>query len=121
LSNLVALLFGKLIPPNLFSSFINILETPQSIVFIHRWFTFVVLIAIAALYFSARKYIDSIDIKNGLNWLLGLVVFQIVIGILTVILHVQIVFALAHQAGALALFALLIYLIHRLRALDTKI
>ena len=110
------LMFGKLIPPNLFSSWINLFETPQTIVFIHRWFAFVVLIAIAALYFSARKEGNSVEIKNGLNWLLGIVGFQITLGILAVIFHVQIAIALAHQAGALALFALMIYFIHRLRA-----
>src|SRR5690349_920921 len=40
------LMFGKLIPPNLFSSFINIFEAPQTIVFIHRWFAFIVLAAV---------------------------------------------------------------------------
>ena len=112
------LMFGKLIPPNLFSSFINIFETPQTIVFIHRWFAFVVLAAVIALYLLARKYIDSIEIKNGLNWLLGLVILQIALGILTVIFHVQTAIALAHQAVALSLFALMIYFIHRFRTLD---
>ena len=113
------LMFGKLIPPNLFSSLINIFESPQTIVFIHRWFAFVVFIAITAFYVSARKKNDSIEIRNGLNWLLGLVIFQIALGILTVLLRVQIAIAVAHQAGALFLFALLIYFIHRLRALDS--
>ena len=112
------LMFGKLIPPNLFSSFINIFETPQTIVFIHRWFAFVVLAALIALYLSARKYIESVELKNGLNWLLGLVILQIALGILTVIFHVQTAIALAHQAVALSLFALMIYFIHRFRTLD---
>jgi len=112
------LMFGKLIPPNLFSSLVNIFETPQTIVFIHRWFAFVVLAAIIALYLSARRYSDSTGIRNGLNWLLGLVILQITLGILTVIFHVQIVIALAHQAGALSLFAFMIYFIHRFRTLD---
>lgn len=112
-------MFGKLIPPNLFSSLINVFESPQTIVFIHRWFAFAVLIAIIALYLSARRNKDSIEIQNGLNWLLGLVIFQIILGIFTVLLHVQIAIALAHQAGALALFALLIYFIHRLQAFDS--
>ena len=113
------LMFGKLMPPNLFSSLINIFESPQTIVFIHRWFAFAVLIAIAVFYFTARNLRISIEIRNGLNWLLGLVAFQILLGILTVLLHVQIAIALAHQAGALALFALLIYFIHRLRTEDS--
>lgn len=114
------LMFGKLIPPNLFSSFINVFETPQTIVFIHRWFAFAVLITITALYITAHKESDSSEIKSGLNWLLGLVIFQIVLGILTVLLHVQIAIALAHQAGALSLFTLMIFFIHRLMALDEK-
>ena len=111
-------MFGRLIPPNLFNSFINILESPQTIVFIHRWFAFAVFIAVAAFYFAARRQSPSAGIDNGLNWLLALVAFQIVLGILTVILHVQIAIALAHQIGALSLFALLLYMIHRLRARD---
>jgi cytochrome c oxidase assembly protein subunit 15 len=114
------LMMGRLIPPNLFSSFINIFETPQTIVFIHRWLAFAVFIAAVSLYFAARKQINSTDIKNGLNWLLALVAFQIVLGILTVLFHVHIAIALAHQAGALSLFALMIYFIHRLRALDAR-
>ena len=111
-------MFGRFIPPNLFSSLINILESPQTIVFIHRWFAFAVLLAVVMFYISARKK-GSPELKNGLNLLLGLVIFQILLGILTVVLHVQIAIALAHQAGALALFGLLIYFIHRLRALDS--
>jgi len=114
------LMFGKLIPPNLFNSWINFFETPQTIVFIHRWFAFAVFIAVAALYVAARKQSHTTGIKNGLNWLLGLVAFQILLGILTVVLHVQIAIALAHQAGALSLFALMIYFMHRLRAADSS-
>ena len=113
------LMFGKLIPTNLFSSLINIFESPQTIFFIHRWFAFAVFISMIALYVMVPKENRSIEIKNGLNWLLGLVAFQIMLGILTVLLHVHITIALAHQAGALALFALMIYFIHRLRALDS--
>jgi heme a synthase len=112
------LMFGKWIPPNLFNSWINFFETPQTIVFIHRWFAFAVFFAVAALYFTARRQSRSAEIKNGLNWLLALVAVQILLGILTIILHVQIAVALAHQAGALSLFALMVYFIHRLRALD---
>jgi heme a synthase len=114
------LMFGGLIPPNLFSSLINIFETPQTIAFIHRWFAFAVFVAIATLYFAIRRQSHSIEIKNGLEWLFGLVIFQIVLGVLTVVLRVPLAIALAHQAGALSLFALMIYFIHRLRAMDAR-
>jgi heme A synthase len=45
---------------------------------------------------------------------------QITLGILTVLFHVNIVIALAHQANALVLFALALYFIHRFRALDEQ-
>ncbi|SRR6266498_1713561 len=112
------LMLGKLIPPNLFNSWINFFEAPQTIVFVHRWFAFAVLIAVSALYITAHRQSNSAEIKNGLNWLFGLVIFQIVLGILTVVLHVQIAIALAHQMCALSLFALMIYFIQRLRAMD---
>ena len=112
------LMFGKLVPPNLFSSFLNILESPQTIVFIHRWFAFLGLIAIPAVYYFAKKRNYPREILKGLLLLTGIVALQIALGVLTVLSYVNIVVALIHQANALVLFGLAIYFIHRLRALD---
>lgn len=114
------LMLGKLIPPNLFSSFINILENPFTIVFIHRWFAFAVLAAVIYVYYVVRKNNYQSDLLKGLGWFIGAVSLQIVLGILTVLSYVNIVIALLHQAGAIALFAITIYFIHRFRALDEK-
>jgi len=112
------LMFGKLIPPNLFNSFINILEAPQTIVFIHRWFAFVVLAAVIYLYTVVRKNNYPPDLLKGLQWFIAAVSLQIILGILTILSYVNIVVALLHQAGAIALFVLSIYFIHRFRAVD---
>jgi cytochrome c oxidase assembly protein subunit 15 len=114
------LMFGKWIPPNLFSSFINIFEAPQTIVFIHRWFAFVVLAAVIYLYSVVRKNNYQSDLFKGLQWFIAAVTLQIILGILTILSYVNIVVALMHQAGAIALFTLAIYFIHRFRALDAK-
>jgi len=114
------LMFGKLIPPNLFSSFINIFETPQTIVFIHRWFAFVVLAAVIYVYYVARKNNYQPDLLQGWRGLVVVVLLQMVLGILTILSYVNIVLALLHQAGAVLLFALSIYFLHRFRALDAK-
>jgi cytochrome c oxidase assembly protein subunit 15 len=114
------LMLGKLIPPNLFNSFINIFETPQTIVFIHRWFAFVVLAAVLYVHYVARKNNYQSDLVKGLKWFIGAVSVQIILGILTIVSYVNIVIALLHQAGAIALFALAIYFIHRFRELDRK-
>ncbi len=114
------LMFGKLIPPNLFGSLVNLIESPQTIVFIHRWFAFAVLLAVPFVYYASKKLNHPQDIQNGLKWLIGIVVLQITLGVLTVLSFVNIVIALIHQANAIVLFALAIYFIHRFRALDAK-
>jgi cytochrome c oxidase assembly protein subunit 15 len=112
------LMFGKWIPPNLFSSWINLFEVPQTIVFIHRWFAFAGLIAVPVVYYFAKRQNYPREILNGLILLTGVVTLQIALGVLTVLSYVNIVVALIHQANALLLLGLAIYFIHRLRALD---
>ncbi|MCC7117455.1 MAG: COX15/CtaA family protein [Anaerolineales bacterium] len=114
------LMFGKLIPPNLFNSLINVFEMPQTIVFIHRWFAFVVLVAAFFIYRHARAEKRLDEIKIGLEWLVAAIGLQIALGIFTILSYVNIAIALLHQATAVGLFALGIYFIHRLRALDLK-
>ncbi|HLF73174.1 MAG TPA: COX15/CtaA family protein [Anaerolineales bacterium] len=112
------LMFGRWIPPNLFNSWINLLEVPQTIVFIHRWFAWLGVIALPLVYYFAKRQNYPREILNGLLWLAGAVALQITLGVLTILSYVDIVVALVHQANALVLFALGIYFIHRLRALD---
>lgn len=114
------LMLGKLIPPNLFNSWINLFEMPQTIVFIHRWFAWLGLIAVPVVYYFAKKQNYPREILNGLLWLTGAVALQITLGVLTILSYVNIVIALLHQANAFVLFALAVYFIHRLRALDVE-
>jgi cytochrome c oxidase assembly protein subunit 15 len=112
------LMFGRWIPPNLFNSWINLFETPQTIVFIHRWLAWAGLIAVPVVYYFVRKQNYPQDIQKGLRWLIGVVALQITLGVLTILSDVNIVIALAHQTNALVLFALAVYFLHRFRALD---
>ena len=118
-SNTWPLMFGRLFPPNLFNSLVNIFESPQTIVFIHRWFAWLGLLAVPYVFWVVKKQNYPSDIKNGIKWLIALVALQILLGILTVLSFVNIWIALIHQANAILLFALAVYFIHRLRALDT--
>ena len=117
-SNTWPLMFGELIPPNLFNSVVNIFESPQTIVFIHRWFAWLGLIIVPYVFWVVKKQNYPADIQNGLKWLVGVVALQIALGILTVLSFVNLWVALLHQANALLLFALAVYLLHRFRALD---
>lgn len=112
------LMFGKLIPPNLFNSFIDLFETPQTIVFIHRWLAWLGLLLVPYAYYLIRKQNYPADIQKGLLWLTGVVALQIALGVLTILSYVNIALALIHQANAILLFGLAVYFIHRFRALD---
>lgn len=114
------LMFGKWVPPNLFNAWINLLEMPQTIVFIHRWFAWIGLLAVPYVFWVVKKQNYPRDIQNGLLWLIGAVALQITLGVWTVLSFVNIVVALVHQANAIVLFGLAIYFIHRFRALDAK-
>jgi cytochrome c oxidase assembly protein subunit 15 len=111
-------MFGKIVPPGLFNSFINIFESPQTIVFIHRWFAWLGLLAVPYVFWIVKRQNYPVDIQRGLLWLVGIVVLQIALGVLTVLSYVNIVIALIHQANAIVLFGLAVYFIHRFRALD---
>ncbi len=111
------LMFGRLIPEGMFDRAIDLLESPpQTIVFIHRWFAWLGLIVMPVLYWLARRAGTPRELLNGLLLLNGLVAVQIFLGVWTVLFHVPIAIALLHQANALALFALGVFFLHRLRA-----
>lgn len=120
LSDTWPLMFGALLPPGLFNSIQSLIELPQTVFYIHRWFAFVALIVMVGIYISARKRGFEESITNGLLGVLILGCVQILLGILVIVFHIQISLALLHQAIAILLFALAIYLTHRLRALDYR-
>lgn len=114
------LMFGKWVPPNLFNSITNIFETPQTIVFIHRWLAWLGVLAVPYVFWVVKKQNYPQDIQNGLKWLIALVALQITLGVWTILSYVNITVALIHQANAIALFALAVYFIHRFRRLDSE-
>ncbi len=114
------LMMGALIPPNLFTTWVAIFESPQTIVFIHRWFAWLGIILVPVVFYIIKKQNYPADIQNGLKWLSGVVALQITLGVLTILSYVNIVIALLHQANAIFLFGLAVYFIHRFRALDAK-
>ncbi len=125
LSDTWPLMFGKLIPPDVLGSLkpaiLNIIDNPLTVVFIHRWFAFIVLVAAGALYWLVHSRKLPIDVETGVNLIVVLVPLQIVLGISILVSHVAIGIALLHQANALALFISTVYLLNRLRASDRRV
>ena len=112
------LMFGKWVPPGLLNNKTNLLESPQTVAFMHRWFAFGALIFGFFFYSITRKTNALREIGNGLMWILGLGSLQIAIGVMVVSYNVQISLALLHQLIAVLLFGLAIFLIYCFRTLD---
>lgn len=124
ISNTWPLMFGQWIPRGIFGqdrfNWLNLLESAPTVVFIHRWFAFLGLLVVPWLYWRAKKHQVPRELLQGLLWLVFVVAIQITLGILVVLTNVSIPLASIHQAGALTLFGLAIFFLHRLRALDAR-
>lgn len=121
-SNTWPLMFGQWIPKGIFGAdgfdWNNLIAVPQTVVFIHRWFAFAGLILVPLAYLQARKRNYPPEIVRGLGWLMVAVTIQITLGILVVLLNVNIAAASIHQAGAVTLFWLAVFFLHRLRSVS---
>jgi cytochrome c oxidase assembly protein subunit 15 len=116
------LMLGRLVPPGLLQQveppLRNLVDAPLTVVFIHRWLAFVVLIIGVVIYLIVRRQEQARRVAKGLNLLMALTLVQIALGIWVVLSRVSIDIALLHQANALALFMTVIYVLNRLRAGD---
>jgi len=109
---------GEWIPEGLFAqqpfaiNFVNNLATVQ---FDHRLLAYV--IAVVALTLAARVLRDGGAAPRARTWAIALaiaVVLQLAIGITTLLTHVPLVLAAAHQSGALVVFTCALGLLHAL-------
>ena len=119
------LMLGKLVPEGLLSQvqpkILNLIDAPLTVVFIHRWWAFVVLAAAVYIFRLIHKQKYAPDVMNGINLVVILVILQIILGILVLHYHVEIVIALLHQANAIALFGAMVYVVNRLYATDRRL
>jgi cytochrome c oxidase assembly protein subunit 15 len=109
-SDTFPLMFGFIIPPNLFSSefggILNWLENSVMVHFIHRWFAFVVL------GYSVFAWLKLKEQKK-ISYLLPLsIMLQIIAGLTVICFHVPVSLALLHQFGAVVILSVTVYLMH---------
>ena len=108
------LMFGYLVPPGLLAVmepwWANLVESVPTVHFVHRWFAFVVLLFAGILYQQNRQP----ALRSTILGLVALVLVQITLGISVIWFHVPLVLALLHQATALLLFVVVVWLVHQL-------
>jgi cytochrome c oxidase assembly protein subunit 15 len=106
-------MFGYWLPPGLLSVvqpwWRNLIEAMPTVHFVHRWFAFVVLLAVLILYAAVKGQANGLQLRRVLQWLAALVVVQIALGVSVIWFHVPIVLALTHQATALVLYLMALY------------
>lgn len=107
------LMDGHLVPKAIFllePRWRNFLENIATVQFDHRLLATLVLIGGATLWLAARNLPGAL--RRRAHLLLGMIGVQIALGISTLLLYVPIALASLHQAGALLLFTLTLYLLH---------
>ena len=121
-SNTWPLMGGALVPAGLLvagrSWLFSLLQAPMTVHFIHRWLAFVVLASALWFYFRHRGDQTAVarQIRAAALLLVAVIALQIALGVGVVLFGVPIWLALAHQATALAMFTVAVYLNHRLVA-----
>ncbi|MCR9225843.1 MAG: COX15/CtaA family protein [Flavobacteriaceae bacterium] len=91
----------------------NFYEGKSGVQFVHRYLAYIVVGAIALIWFRTRKIQRTPLQEKGLKTLLALVFMQFVLGVLTLIYAVPLWLGITHQIGAFFLLAAMTFTLHR--------
>jgi cytochrome c oxidase assembly protein subunit 15 len=83
--------------------------------FDHRVLAIATLILVVAFWVSARRVDLPVRVRPAVHALLAVVLLQVGLGITTLLLAVPVVLGSMHQATAVLLFTVALYLVHGLR------
>jgi cytochrome c oxidase assembly protein subunit 15 len=93
----------------------NFFDNMTTVQFDHRWLALTTFVAIVIYWFHARKADLPKRARPAVNALLHTSVLQVALGITTLLLAVPVVLGAAHQAVAMLLFTVALYLVQALR------
>ena len=116
--NTFPLMGGQWIPDGLFAltpAYANFFENLVTVQFVHRVLATLTFASVAILWFVAARAPLDTRTRSAFHLLAALAVAQVSLGIGTLLLHVPVPLAAAHQAGALLLLSALVLAYHRLR------
>jgi len=93
----------------------NFFDNMATVQFDHRWLAITTFVAVLLYWQGARKADLPARARAAVNALLHTAVLQFVLGISTLLLAVPVVLGAAHQAVAMLLFTVALYLVQALR------
>lgn len=91
----------------------NFIEGKSGVQFVHRYLAYAVVAIILFIWYKSRKLELTLPQKKGINWLVGLVFVQFILGVLTLIFAVPLWLGVAHQVGAFFLLSAMTFTLHR--------
>jgi cytochrome c oxidase assembly protein subunit 15 len=93
----------------------NFFENIATVQFDHRLLAMLSFTGIVIFWLTAWRHSLTAQIRIGLHLLLAAAVLQVTLGISTLLLHVPVPLAAAHQGGALMLLTVMLFVNHRMR------
>ena len=116
--NTFPLMNGRLVPPEILSLapwYRNFADNMATVQFDHRAIAWLLALLIPVFWFLVRLQTTAPRVKLAANLLLAALLLQLALGIATLLLVVPVPLAVAHQAGAVLLFAAALNAAHALR------
>ena len=114
--NTFPLMNGHVVPPDLFAMspwWLNFFSNISTVQFDHRMIAYALMVLVPMLWWRVRR--EAPQAGGAANAMLAMLAVQVGLGIATLLQGVPVTLASLHQAGAMILFAKLIYLNHTLR------
>lgn len=92
----------------------SLFTNEASVQFVHRCLAFIIVFLVVLIFVRSKKYRLKHLQRTAVNYLLLIVLVQFLLGVFTLLYAVPAWLGVAHQLGAFALFANVIFLIHQL-------
>ena len=93
----------------------NFFDNMTTVQFDHRWLAITTFVLVVVFWFRARKADVPARTRPAINALLHTAVLQVALGITTLLMAVPVFLGASHQAVAMLLFTVALYLVHALR------
>jgi heme a synthase len=92
---------------------VNFINGVAGVQFIHRYNAYIVVLLVISIWYKSRKMNLYPSQKNGIYFLVGMVLLQFLLGVFTLINSVPVLLGVLHQTGAFLLFASTLFVIHQ--------
>lgn len=102
-------------------SWMNILENPLTVQWIHRILAWLLLISVVGIYLKARLDGAANFLQKGLLGLVAIILIQFLFGVSTLLLNVPLPLAVIHQVGAAMVLLFVLWLRWQIQAMAIKL